>query len=255
MARRVKRKSAAGESQYWDLAQRPLQALFFLLPLILFYEMALPFYGTDATRHVSDDIYARRLLADFFEWFGATGYYLPGLIVAGVLLALHFSRRDPFLFRPLLYVIMAGESVAYALPLFVFLLVLASHLDLQALANDVPRLGWQARVVFSIGAGIYEELLFRLIAIALIHLIAVDVMGLPKRVGVVSAIGISAALFALYHFSDRTPFETGKFIQLFVAGVYLAGVYVLRGFGIVVGVHAAYDAMVVLANIISPPQG
>ncbi|MCX5661886.1 MAG: CPBP family intramembrane metalloprotease [Planctomycetota bacterium] len=248
MPRRAKRNSPASESQ-WELTQRPLQSLWFLLPLILFYEFALPFYGHDATRHVSDDIYARRLLSEFFQLFGVTSYYLPGLIVVAVLLGQHFYRRDPFLFRPTLYLMMAIESVGYAFPLFVFLIVLASHLDLQAFAagTSAPALSWQARMVFSIGAGIYEEMLFRLLAVALIYLITIDIMGLPKRVGVVCAIGISAVLFALYHFSDRNPFDMGKFIQLTVAGVYLACVYVLRGFGVVVGTHAAYDAMVVIA--------
>ncbi len=170
-----------------------------------------------------------------------------------VLLSWHFVRRDPFVFQPRVYVMMLGESLLWALPLFVFLVLLARHLQLQTLlAGGAQRLGWQAQFVFSIGAGIYEEMLFRLVAIAILHMVIVDVLALPNRAGAVGAIVISAMLFALYHFPDRgqTPFEMSRFIEFTVAGVYLAGVYLTRGFGVVAGTHAVYDFLVVLSHML-----
>ena len=252
---------------YWQRSQRPLQALLYLLPLLFLYEAGTLVYATDPRTGVVTLIYARSLLHDFFTWLGVTGYYLPGIIVVAVLLTWHVVRRDPWRIEPgRLYAAMWAESTLLALPLFIFALVLFRHPLIQSALTATgpdglpPMLaevaagqaqqtaGWQAQLVFSIGAGIYEELLFRLIAIALLHLLLVDVLALPERPSAIAAVLISAFAFALYHFSSANPFTPGRCLFYTGAGIYLAGVYVLRGFGIVAGTHAVYDVMVTLAR-------
>lgn len=245
---------------YWQRSQRPLSALIFLLPLILLYDLGVLRYATSES--FTADIYARSLLRGFFRWFGVTGFYLPGFIVIAVLLAWHLAKRDPFRVEPRLYGLMWAESLLLSLPLFVLAMamfrqpvtnwcLLAAGVDAGGSGADPGALeiSWQAKLVFSIGAGIYEELLFRLIAIALIHLVLVDIMALPATVGAAGAIGVSAVSFALYHFSPANPFEWMKFSFYTLAGVYLAAVYVLRGFGIVAGTHALYDVLVVVLEL------
>jgi membrane protease YdiL (CAAX protease family) len=107
---------------------------------------------------------------------------------------------------------------------------------------------WQAGVVFSLGAGIYEELLFRLIAIALLHGLLVDVLAMPQQYGAPTVVVLSAIAFALYHFDQFsamqwTPADWGRFAFYTLAGVYFAAIYMLRGFGIVAGAHAVYDIL------------
>lgn len=255
MAKSAKNKDNAPPlaDGYWHRSQRPLQAMFFLLPMIVLYEMGTLVYATDHAQGVTRFIYARSLLRDFFEWLGATGYYLPGLIVVVVLLSWHLVRRDPWRIDPGLYIKMGLESTVLALPLFVFAMVLfrqPSHGSLAvAAAGAVQPDGWQTRLLFSIGAGIYEELLFRLIGIALLHMLFVDLLALPEKAGAAAAVGLSALAFALYHFSENNPFTWSKCAFYTGAGVYFAVVYVLRGFGIVAGTHAMYDVIVVLLKI------
>jgi hypothetical protein len=243
---------------YWQRSQRPLSALIFLLPLILVYDLGVLRYATSES--FTADIYARSLLRGFFRWFGVTGFYLPGFIVIAVLLAWHLAKRDPIRFEPRLYGLMWAESLLLSLPLFVLAVamfrqpvtnwcLLAGGADAGGADAAAMELSPQAKLVFSIGAGIYEELLFRLIAIALIHLVLVDIMALPEKVGAAGAIGVSAVSFALYHFSPANPFEWMKFFFYTTAGIYLAAVYVLRGFGIVAGTHALYDVLVVLLEL------
>jgi len=229
---------------YWELSQQPLQALFFLVPFIVLYEIGAVMYAHNI------DITARLMLRSFFEWFGVAGYYLPGLVVVVVLISWHFARKDPIRLEPKTYLFMAAESIAWALPLFVFFLLLARQpeqaagvpIDLQSSTGEPT---WQARMVFSFGAGIYEELLFRLIAIALLHLLLVDVLGMAENWGAGGAIALSAVAFAFYHFTGGRAFEWGPFLQYTLAGVYFAGIYLFRGFGIVAGTHAFYDVMAV----------
>ncbi len=252
---------------YWECAQRPWPSLILLLPLIVCYELGTLLYATDHASGITHYIYARSLLRDFFDLIGVTGYYLPGLIVVVVLLCWHIARQDPWRIRPRLCVGMAVESIALAAPPFVFMVMLAQQQSglfetapamLAAIGDSVGNAGgnvgggvggWQAKLVFSIGAGIYEELLFRLILIALLHLVLVDILTVPSKLGAGIAIGLSSVAFALYHFSEVNQFSLGLFLVYTGAGLYLAAVYVLRGFGIVATTHAMYDVFVVLLQV------
>jgi membrane protease YdiL (CAAX protease family) len=112
-----------------------------------------------------------------------------------------------------------------------------------------------ANLIFAIGAGLYEELVFRLMAIALLHLVLVDLFGLPWRWGAVIAVAGSAALFAGYHFTGDNAFTWSRFLYFFAAGLYFAAIYVLRGFGIVAAVHAFYDVVYVVIKFRFPESG
>jgi hypothetical protein len=225
---------------YYERSRQPLQALIFLLPILCAYEVGMLAYaqwnGADLPPNS-----AWSLLYRMLEWFGAGGHYLPGLLVVVILISWHVARRDPWQLDPKLYLGMLAESVALAIPILVFALVWGRE-PLSPPAAEYP---WQAKLVFSVGAGIYEELLFRLIAIALLHMILVDLIGLKHLHGAAIAIGASAVLFAAYHFTGPTPFDPLRFVFYAIAGVYLAWLYILRGFGIVVATHAIYDIFIV----------
>ena len=257
---RAIRKSKAPSRQihtYWDRAQWPLQSLYFLLPILILYEIGTLWYAPPGDERLPP-IWAESLLDQFFKMFGVTGYYLPGVLVVVVLLVWHMARRDPWGIEPKLYVLMWAESLVLAAPLFVFMLVLfrappvpveaatSTAVPLSALLTDPANVvaSFKAGLVFSIGAGIYEELLFRLIAIALVHMLLVDVIALPDVWGATGAVAVSAVAFAMYHFTGDNVFAWSKFFFYVAAGVYLAAVYVLRGFGIVAATHALYDVMV-----------
>ena len=234
---------------YWDRTQWPLQGLYFLLPLLVVYEIGTLLY-VPADSASLPKIRAWSLLEHFFELFGITGVYLPGLIVVVVLLCWHVVRRDPWRPESKLYIVMWLESLGYALPLLMFSAVLfrepVAGWTLAAPSGPLAQIpNWQSGVLLSIGAGIYEELLFRLIAIALLHTILVDLLALPERWGAALAVIGSAIAFALYHFPSPGAVQLGRFAFYTAAGIYFAVIYVVRGFGIVVGTHALYDVLVV----------
>lgn len=251
-------------STYWERTQWPLQALYFLLPILVAYQVGTVVFATPDHYRLSP-ILAESKLDLLYSYFGVTGSYLASLTVVGALLGAHLVRRDPWKPEPRLYGFMLLEAVALAVPLFMFMRVLflqpgavVSHggsLSLghglgymaAAVSNGsggmIPSL--QAGVVFSLGAGIYEELVFRLIAIAALHALFDEVLALPKRWSAALAVLLSAVAFSLYHFYSQ-PFEVGKFLFYAFAGVYFAGVYLLRGFGIVAVTHAAFDVMFVV---------
>jgi membrane protease YdiL (CAAX protease family) len=102
-----------------------------------------------------------------------------------------------------------------------------------------------ARVVTFVGAGIYEELLFRLILYSAIQLL-LQMLLAPKMVAVSVAAVVSAAGFAAAHHIGPygEPFKETIFLFRFLAGMYFAALYQFRGFGIAVGAHACYDVLV-----------
>lgn len=58
-------------------------------------------------------------------------------------------------------------------------------------------------------------------------------------------------LFSLYHLtgqqlSGKVAFPWAAFIFRMLAGVYLGGLYVCRGFGIAVGTHAVWNLWVAM---------
>lgn len=222
---------------YWERTCWPLQSLYFLLPLILIYEIGIVLWVGPM------DIRARGLLRLLLEHLGATGVYLPGLAVVVVLVSWHLMRRDPWRPEPKLYAGMWLESVALTLPLCVFVVLFFGGDPMWYISD------WRAKLILPIGAGIYEELVFRLIALVLLHLLLKDLLALPTQYATVAAVAISSVAFALYHFSADDPFQWGRFAFYTLAGIYFAAIYLLRGFGIVVAVHALYNVVLALISI------
>lgn len=259
-------------TSYWERTLWPLQSLYFLLPLLIGYEFGAVMFAPEGGERLPQ-IYAERMLGRFFEWTGVTGYYLPGIATVVVLLCWHFARRDPWRPEPRLYAAMLVESIVLAAPLFVFSIMITTapaSADMAAgqsaswfplLANSSSATtgldgvaSWRQGVVFSVGAGIYEELVFRLIVIAIAHMILSDLLALPKGWAAGGAIALSAVMFALYHpFQTYLPWgwssaDWGRFTFYVLAGLYFAAIYVYRGFGIVAATHALYDVMVIVAH-------
>lgn len=227
---------------YFARSREPLQALIFLLPLLIAYEVGTLILATDPETGVVQANRARVQLGWMYDLFGTYFYFLPGIIVIIVLVTLHLIRQDRWSFNPWVYLAMAVESALLAFPILVLALIMLGRPATGMAESDG---NWQVELVFSIGAGIYEELLFRLILITLLHLIIVDLLHVHDIFGALLAVVLSSAAFAMYHFSSFDAIEWHRFRFFVAAGVYLAFVYLMRGFGVVVGAHAIYDVIVV----------
>lgn len=245
--------------RYSELSTRPLHILVFLLPLLAFYEIGSAVYLVDPENGVVETIRARSILSGFFQAFDAVGLFLPGIALVTVLLVWHVLNKDRWTLRPAVLAGMGVESALWTIPLLVMSvlvhqMVLGSGPPPAAQGTpDILSLPWQARLTISIGAGLYEELLFRMIAIAALHLVFVDLARLSEGVGRMFAVGLSAAAFAVYHdlSSSGGDLDPARVLFFLCAGVYFGTIYLWRGFGIVVAVHALYDVLVLV--LLRPP--
>ncbi len=238
--------------------------LLFLSPLILLYAIGSWQYGThpQTGEHIAISAYLRFI--EFFEIFGVTSLYLPSLVLVVVLIVWHVLKKDRWELHPGIPALMWLESIVLSLPLLVMdqvltrLSIRSTNASLSSLsiplfnspqAPVIAELPWQTQVVLSVGAGIYEELLFRMVGIAVVHLLLVDVLRIRENIGTVCAVAISAIAFAAYH--DLTPgaatsIDWSLAIFYFLSGIYFGSVFVVRGFGIAVGAHAVYDLLVIV---------
>jgi hypothetical protein len=101
-----------------------------------------------------------------------------------------------------------------------------------------------AALVGYVGAGVYEETLFRLMLVPVLFG-ALRLLQAPQILASTLAVTLSALLFALAHHagSPGESFTWFAFVFRWMAGVFFAWVFVLRGFGIAVGTHTIYDIL------------
>jgi membrane protease YdiL (CAAX protease family) len=278
---------------YLERTSRPIYAIIFLLPFIVFYEVGTILINTDVLNQSQVQVAAFVYLQDLLESLGFGGklaWVAPPLAVVVILIALQITsgKQWRFWFGDILP--MAVECVLLAVPLIVLILFLNSlngpegsvsrvgGSEIQAQIESLPvcysvadgslsspSAGFDgveptqpllANIVTGIGAGIYEELVFRLILICLLMLLFQDVLRLTQKQSIVLSVLISAALFSTYHHIDllsgrpnaTDPFNLIKFAFRTIAGIYFAVLFAIRGFGITAGTHAFYNIIATIIN-------
>jgi hypothetical protein len=234
----------AGSDGYFEQSSLPLTSLIFLTPLIIVYEVGTRWYASDPVSHVEQRIIAFNLMQKFFTWFGATGPYMPAAAVAAILLAFHIMRQDRWSARSSTLLGMTFESVMYAIPLVSMGYLFQHYLLIHGTSDN-----WRRLLVLSIGAGIYEEMVFRLIAFHLLHVLLVDILQIPKLKAVPLMVITSGVAFSLYHYWGAESFEWPSFIFRTLAGIYFGMIFMWRGFGLTAGAHASYDIVIVLLRV------
>ena len=228
----------------------PLTSLILVFPLFLAYQVGvllIPSVYNGADLITSQML---RLL------HGNAGSYLVVnlTLAAGFVLLVALMRRknefDPRLFVPLLL-----ESAIYALTmgsLICFVMVDLLHVDPKmaiVCATTPEQAGLLGKVVLSLGAGVHEELVFRLLMVGggtwLLH----DLLGMRRTVAIVLAMLVSSVLFsAAHHVIGGEPFRTGAFVYRILCGLIFAVIFQTRGFAVAVYTHALYDIYVLIVR-------
>ncbi len=229
---------------YLSATRHPWASLVFLLPWVIVYEggVLVMADGQSASLRGGADEWLRLGLAQY----GLGQAWVAPLILVGVLLAWSVADWKKRPREPL--AVAAGmmlESVIFAATLwaiarnFVPLLreygVPTASLQFNASAGEVVRY---------IGAGIYEEVLFRLGLFSGLYLLLRIVL-LPSIAALLLAALFAALAFAAAHHlgPHGEPMVTVRFLFRLTAGLFFTALYVLRGFGVAVGAHAVYDIL------------
>ena len=233
---------------YWRESRRPLVSLVFISPLLVVYEVGVLRLGPAAMRNG-----AAEWMKSILQSLGFGQYFLLPLLTVGLLLGWHHVTRDRWYVPQHVLYGMAGECTSLALMLvaiaYIQAAILGSITQFAAidawspLGNVITRLFGKA--IGFCGAGLYEELLFRLILltglISAFHLIGAT----PLRAAG-AAVAVSSLLFSLAHYvgPQGDSFTVFSCLFRFVAGTFFAILFLKRGFGIAAGTHALYDIIV-----------
>ena len=215
----------------------------FTLPLFFLYEINILFLSWDDILVVRNG--ADFLMRNILESFDIYGLYGLGLVFfLGLLVTyIFFIKEDQqqevnvnFLF------IMLAESMLWSVVLY-FLL----YKFMVLLMNPVGKTILQ-QVTLAIGAGIYEEFLFRVLLIAGLSGILGFVFMWDKTFKNIIAVVLSGGIFSAFHFMGEYGdfFSMELFLIRFFAGLILGVLYMYRGFGITAYTHSIYDLIVLI---------
>lgn len=221
---------------YWSISRTPLTSLVFSLPLVLAYEGGVLLLGRGSPRNGAD-VWLRTLL----DHLGFGQYFLLPLLTILGLLSWHYVEHDRWRWSTAVLIAMAGECVLWATALIGIGQIQGGFWPTAMAGGE----GFFARLIAYCGAGLYEEVLFRLLLLpAIVWILAT--LGASRGVAVVWAVVLSSVLFSGAHYVGPLgdTFDPYSFTFRFLAGVFFAWLFCVRGFGIAAGTHAAYDMLV-----------
>jgi hypothetical protein len=200
-------------------------------------------------------------------WLLTAGVQFPWVLPIGVAAGLfgwHLVRKDPWRVRFHTVLGMLAESLLFAL-----LLIICGQTLHMAFGPGTPGGAVaaslnpaQLRMISYLGAGLYEESLFRLLLLPGLYGLG-RLLQCGIAVSGVVAVLVSSAIFAVAHYLpvDASALSPAAYVaaldtvyadpQLWygcvfrgMAGLAFGTLFLLRGFGVTVGSHAAYDILV-----------
>lgn len=247
------RVSAA--QSYWELSRSPRYSLTFALPLLALYEAlaaALDQATGSGIRNGADAV-LKELAASLM---GRHGPVILGvaLVVTMLVLIVRDRSRNPGGIRKGILAGMLAESVTLAIA-FGVVVGMATASLLQALSalatGQVSTLSLPEKFVISLGAGLYEELVFRVLLVSGLLAGARLLFGWKRSMAATFAVVLGALIFAGFHYVGPygDPLELPSFVFRTIAGLAFSGLYVTRGFGITAWTHALYDVFLILAQV------
>lgn len=234
--------------QYLRSSRQPRYSVTFAFPLLLAYEGLTALLSGTALAGVRNgaDVLLKTVFVAFGGRGGLTAFGIV-LMVLGAWIVWTDGRRHPGPLRGPVLVVMLAESLLCA-ALFGTVAASLTVLLLGGIPLAAPSGGLQAslplgtQLVISLGAGIYEELVFRVLLVSGLTALGVRI-GWRRPVAIGVAVTASALIFSAFHYigplGDALTLPSFTFRA--IAGLLFSGLYAARGFGIVAWTHALYD--------------
>tara|TARA_B000000532_G_C18869137_1_gene407635 strand:- start:650 stop:1309 length:660 start_codon:yes stop_codon:yes gene_type:complete len=213
------------------------------LPLFLLYEVGIFLISSrdiDQLRNGAD-VLMRQVLESFgiYGMYGFGGTFLIGFLIAFIRQKKNLRTSE---IESRFLLIMFFESIVWATLLVIMMIKIPTFLSLS---NEDYLI---QQVVLAIGAGIYEEFVFRVLLISGLAILFGLIFNWGELGKTFLSVIISSAIFSIFHFfgSYGDTFSFPLFFVRFFAGIFLAMIYIFRGFGITAYAHSIYDLFVLV---------
>lgn len=231
-------------TSYLEQTRGILYSYLISVPLLIAYEiLILVSQPPEQAVRISIDVWFKSI----FQSLGVNAISAT-LIVAAVIgaIILYIKRADLSHLKKKYFLSMVLESAVYAVLVTIVIIGLLETILTMKVYNTVEALNKVQLFALSLGAGLYEELFFRVILVGGLSYV---LMNFFSKRGVAYAIAalIAALIFSSVHYVGQfgDSFTVGSFLFRFLFGLALNVIYVTRGFGIAAWTHALYDIFVI----------
>lgn len=224
-----------GKDSYLERTSRPIYAIFFLLPFLIFYDLGQYCLDYGVLNQLRIRVAALFWLQHLLESIGfddKLAWLTPPLMIVVILTAMQITSGKQWRFWIGDILPMTFECTLFAVPLLVLTLFLnipagskdnIDRLDASSIRiqNGLPTNGSPmienelsiynieternnssrlqlTHFIIGIGIGIHEEFVFRLVLICVLTILFQDVVRLAHKESIVLSIIISAVLFSIY---------------------------------------------------------
>lgn len=230
-------------SNYWRYSRSAYYSAVAALPLLVIYEILIVLSQSRywGIRNAAD-VWIRTFLMAFDLQAQHITFVLIGISLA--LIPIAKSRARGIKLKANYFALMFAECLAFSLVLGV---VLQSILRLGGLSSGGPGSGLMQNLALSVGAGLFEEIIFRVILLNLIFLLLSPLLK-KKVVAAVFSVLLASFLFSLSHYvgTMADTWQLYSFMFRWAAGLLFTVLYFVRGFAITAYTHALYDIWVLV---------
>ena len=230
-------------SNYWRYSRSAYYSAVAALPLLVIYEILIVLSQSRywGIRNAAD-VWIRTFLMAFDLQAQHITFVLIGISLA--LIPIAKSRARGIKLKANYFALMFAECLTFSLVLGV---VLQSILRLGGLSSGGPGSGLMQNLALSIGAGLFEEIIFRVILLNLLFLLLSPLFK-KKLVAAVFSVLLASFLFSLSHYvgTMADTWQLYSFMFRWVAGLLFTVLYFVRGFAITAYTHALYDIWVLV---------
>ncbi|PEN10964.1 CPBP family intramembrane metalloprotease [Longibacter salinarum] len=205
--------------------------------------IAVANYGSGRPVRIGADVWMKQLAA---LTGGPIVWVLAGTVLVVGVGIMVYERKQNIPLRPAYFAGILAESAVYAVLVAGLVSYLVAAVFAAAPSPQMAHDLW-TQLALSIGAGLYEELVFRVILVGGLFLFFRWMFSSQTTAYVTAAI-IGAAVFSLVHYAGALgdPFALDSFTFRFLFGLALNVLFLVRGFGVAAWTHALYDIYLTL---------
>lgn len=229
-------------TSYFYRSKSLANSFLFILPLLILYEVGIAVYDSNV-KNTADVIIKTPLML-----LGKNGSLIfNSLVIVFLIVSVFYIERE-YRFSPFIFFPMLMESIIYTLLLglglgFIVYKMLLPYILAKPFSTNILM-----GIILSLGAGVYEEIVFRFLLITSLYFVFTALLKVNKIASAVVSIILSTSLFTMMHYigtlGDSITYTNVSF--RFLAGIILSVIFMFRGLGITVYTHAIYDILLVV---------
>lgn len=231
--------------RYLKTTSLPLFSLMAVLPMAVIYELLVWYLNqSDITgvRNGADNL-LKQLLSELGFWGlqASVILFFSAFIIVSILHRIRPADKDTNEFHFSYYPLVLLESFIYGAGMLLFFQYIVRSGYLFTITTQTID-----SFVYSLGAGVYEELVFRAIIMQGLFLLFRLAPSLKNSGAWMVAAVLSSLIFVMSHYIGQMgdTLTIHSFLLRFIGSTILSILYIFRGFAVAAYTHTFYDVLI-----------